>query len=61
MGKTKNSVTVEIPKESAEKISELNDVDMKYVDRTIIKILRDEIDIEEKWNKLQGQAFKTDS
>ncbi len=50
---TKEKVVVQIPKYIADKISQLNNVDMKYIDRTIVKILKDEIVVEEKLNKLQ--------
>ena len=49
----KEKVVVHIPKDIADKISQLNNVDMKYIDRTVVKILKDEIVVEEKLNKLQ--------
>lgn len=49
----KEKVVVQIPKDIADKISQLNNIDMKYIDRTIVKILKDEIIIEEKLSKLQ--------
>ena len=53
MEMTKEKVVVQIPRDIADKISQLNNVDMKYIDRTIVKILKDEIVVEEKLNKLQ--------
>ena len=53
MEMTKEKVVVQIPRDIADKISQINNVDMKYIDRTIVKILKDEIVVEEKLNKLQ--------
>ena len=53
MEMTKEKVVVQIPRDIADKISQLNNVDMKYIDRTVVKILKDEIVVEEKLNKLQ--------
>ena len=50
---TKEKVVVQIPRYIADKISQLNNIDLKYIDRTIVKILKDEIVVEEKLNKLQ--------
>lgn len=50
MGKAKEStVTVKLPASLVEQISELNEVDPKYVERTIARILRDEIAVEKKF------------
>lgn len=54
MEKTKEKVVIQIPGDIADKISQLNNVDIKYIDRTIVKILKDEIVVEEKLSKLQG-------
>ena len=53
MEMTKEKVVIQIPRDIADKISQLNNVDMKYIDRTVVKILKDEIVVEEKLNKLQ--------
>jgi hypothetical protein len=53
MEKTKEKVVIQIPREIADKISQLNNVDIKYIDRTIVRILKDEIVVEEELNKLQ--------
>ena len=55
MGKAKEStVTVKLPASLVEQISELNEVDPKYVERTIARILRDEIAVEKKLRDLQS-------
>ena len=53
MEMTKEKVVIQIPRDIADKIAQLNNVDMKYIDRTIVKILKNEIVVEEKLNKLQ--------
>lgn len=55
MSETKEKITISIPKEIVDKIAELNNVDKKYIDRTIIKILKDEIDVEKKLKELQEE------
>ncbi len=55
MSETKEKITINIPKEIVDKIAELNNVDKKYIDRTIIKILKDEIDVEKKLKELQEE------
>lgn len=55
MGAAKEKITISVPKEIIDKIAELNDVDKKYIDRTIIKILKDEIDVEKKLKELQEE------
>ncbi len=58
MGKAKEKITISIPKEIVDKIAELNNVDKKYIDRTIVKILKDEIDVEKKLKELQEEKSK---
>jgi len=58
MGEPKEKITISIPKEIADKIAELNNVDRKYIDRTIVKILKDEIDVEKKSKELQEEKSK---
>lgn len=58
MGEPKEKITISIPKEIADKIAELNNVDKKYIDRTIVKILKDEIDVEKKSKELQEEKSK---
>lgn len=53
MEMTKEKVVIQIPRDIADKISQLNNIDIKYIDRTVVKILKDEIVIEEKLSKLQ--------
>lgn len=53
MGKTQEKVTIQIPKDIVEKIAELNNVNEKYINRTIIRILKDEIDMENKIKDLK--------
>ncbi len=55
MGEAKEKITISIPKEIVDKIAELNNVDKKYIDRTIVKILKDEIDVEKKLKELQEE------
>ena len=55
MGKAKEStVTVKLPASLVEQISELNEVDPKHVERTIARILRDEIAVEKKLRDLES-------
>jgi uncharacterized protein YutE (UPF0331/DUF86 family) len=49
----KEKIVIQIPMDIADRISQLNNIDIKYIDRTVVKILKDEIVIEEKLNKLQ--------
>ncbi len=58
MGEAKEKITISIPKEIVDKIAELNNVDKKYIDRTIVKILKDEIDVEKKLKELQEEKSK---
>jgi hypothetical protein len=58
MGEAKEKITISIPKEIVDKIAELNNVDKKYIDRTIVKILKDEIDVEKKLKELQKEKSK---
>ena len=50
----KSTVTVKLPASLVEQISELNEVDPKYIERTIARILRDEIAVEKKLRVLQS-------
>ncbi len=63
MGKARkgNTVTIQVPAELVERIAQLNEVDLKYIDRTIARILRDEIAVEEKLSRLQGEEASTRS
>ncbi len=58
MAKKKEKIVIQIPRDIADKISQLNNVDIKYIDRTIVKILKDEIVVEEKLSKLQRYEEK---
>jgi hypothetical protein len=49
----KEKIVIQIPMDIADRISQLNNIDIKYIDRSVVKILKDEIVIEEKLNKLQ--------